>query len=89
MNSELQGLEKELIMACFKLLSLHLHLDQLRETTPPRYRSEVSRSELSCLVAPTEPLSDSIIKSVENSFRFPDTENVYSTGACNLVHLYI
>jgi len=28
-----------------------------------------------------------IIKQVKNSFRFHDTENVYSTGASNLVHL--
>lgn len=40
-------------------------------------------------MAVTEPLCDLIIKSVKNSIRFHDTENVYSTGACNLVHLYI
>jgi len=30
-----------------------------------------------------------IIKEVKNSFRFHDTENVYSTGATNLAHLCI
>jgi len=30
-----------------------------------------------------------IIKQVKDSFRFHDTENVYSTGASNLIHLCI
>lgn len=31
-NSELQGLGKEFVVVCFKVLSLNLHTDQLRET---------------------------------------------------------
>lgn len=49
----------------------------------------MTRCGLSCLVAATEPLTDLITKSVKNSFRFPGTENVYSTAACNLVHLFV
>jgi len=32
LNIDIQGLRKELIMAYLKVLSLHSHLDQVRET---------------------------------------------------------